>query len=348
MNTLRTLLLPLSWLYEIVIVLRNFFYDKGIFRTESVGIPVVSVGNLTVGGTGKTPIVEYIVRHYLENNVKVAVVSRGYKRRTTGTVVVCDGTSILSTLSESGDESFQIARKFPSAIVVVDERRVRGAQCAKERYGAEVIVLDDGFQHRSLHRSLDIVVMDVQQPPYETRMLPSGSRREPVSSLARAHVILLSRWYAGKGEHVGQEVQRRTTAAQFQVVFTPKVLIRISDGTRKSLDEMKGKSCLAFCGIARPETFEMMLKAIGFEVREFRTYPDHYKYSEEDLNDFAWRFSEQKFDIIVTTEKDAVRLFDDSAQRFRDQYPLYYVRLDTQISDSSRFSELLLRTTIRK
>jgi len=155
-------------------------------------VPVVSVGNITTGGTGKTPVVEWIVRHFLNQNLKVAVVSRGYRRTSRGTVVVSDGRSVLAAPDIGGDEAFQIARKFPAAIVVVDERRIRGARVALTNFGAKVVVLDDGFQHRSLHRTLDIVMVDAVPGLRRIRMLPAGLRREPVASLKRATIVVLS------------------------------------------------------------------------------------------------------------------------------------------------------------
>lgn len=345
---LKIVLLPLSWVYGIGIVLRNLFYDVGIFHIESVSVPVISVGNITVGGTGKTPIVEWIIHYFVSKNIKVAVVSRGYKRTTKGTVVVSDGKSIISTPSESGDEPFQIARKFPAAIVVDDESRDRGAQCAIQQYGAEVIVLDDGFQHRSLHRNLDIVVVDVEQPPQKTWMLPAGARREPLSGLKRAHAVVFSRWSEEKESQVSEYIKQVTSAIQVRAVFVPKSLVRLADKASLPLDEVKGKSCLAFCGIARPETFLKMLSERGIEVKESCIFPDHYQYTHKDLHTLAQRFSENNLDIIVTTEKDAVRLLNTTAEQFQQQQPLYYMELETHILENSLFSELLDKTILRR
>ena len=338
---MKILLLPLAWSYGLVIYLRNVCYDVGIFRAESISAKVISVGNITTGGTGKTPFVEWIVRHFVSSKAKVAVVSRGYRRSSRGTIVVSDGRSILSTPDVSGDEPFQIARKFPEAIVVVDEERARGACHAITHYGADVIVLDDGFQHRSLHRNLDIVLVDGELPLYRTWMLPAGQRRESVRSLKRADVVVLTHRSVEKRRTMNEELKRMTRALQFEAVFLPTSLVRLSDGTRQSLDEVKGNSCAAFCGIARPGAFRRMLEELGLTIKEFQKFPDHHHYTKQDLESLESIIRRVNPNFVLTTEKDAIHLMNDAAQHFRQQYPLYYIEIETRISDASHFSQLL-------
>jgi len=338
---LRILLLPISWLYGLLIQLRNLCYDVGIFRVESISAKVISVGNITTGGTGKTPVVEWIVGRLLKRKVRVAVVSRGYGRSSRGTMVVSDGRSIRSTPDRSGDEAFQIARKFPEAIVLVDEKRVRGARHAMTQCGAGVIVLDDGFQHRSLHRNLDIVLVDVDQPLRGTWMLPSGPRRESVRDLKRADIVVLTHRSAEKRGTMNAELKRITRAPQFEAVFPPTSLVRLSDGMRQSPDKVRGNSCIAFCGIARPEAFGRMLEDLGLTTKEFQKFPDHHRYTDQDLEFLASIIERMNPNFVLTTEKDAIHLMDDVAQRFRQRYPLYYIEIETHISDDSHFLQLL-------
>ena len=171
-------------------MIRNWLFDIGILKSVDVGVPVISVGNITAGGTGKTPIVENIAKIFIEQGKKVAIVSRGFGRASRGTVVVSDGKNILAKAKDAGDEPLYLAQRFNSVIVVVDEQRVRGAQLAVTKYGAEIILLDDGFQHRYLKRDIDIVLMDSQNSPFVTSLLPAGYRREPLRSLQRANAII--------------------------------------------------------------------------------------------------------------------------------------------------------------
>ena len=341
MTLLRILLVPVSWLYGGVVCLRNACYDLGLLQIESVPAKVVSVGNITAGGTGKTPVVESIVRHFLGLKARVAVISRGYRRLSRGTVVVSDGRTILSTPEASGDEPFQIARKFPEAVVVVDEKRVRGARHAVSNYRAEVIILDDGFQHRSLRRDLEIVLIDVEQPLFPSWMLPAGLRREPVGSLKRADVVVLTRWTEEKGNPIREGLNRITSSEQLNVVFVPTGLVRLSDGMRQPLAKIKGSTCVAFCGVARPASFKRMLEQVGLTVRKFQEFPDHHRYSGTDLERLKKIIGVVNPDVVLTTEKDSVRLLHDEGKSFSAQFPLYYVEEEAQMQDAARFSRLL-------
>jgi len=189
---MRFVLLPLSWLYGLVVRLRNRLFDSRVLKSAAADVPVISVGNLTAGGTGKTPLVEYIAGHFLTQGRKVGIVSRGYGRASRGVVVVSDGSSLRADARAGGDEPVQMARKYPAAAVVVGEKRVEAARCAIE-LGAEVLLLDDAFQHRYLRRDVDILVLDSRKDIREEPLLPSGLRREPLSSLRRADLVVMSR-----------------------------------------------------------------------------------------------------------------------------------------------------------
>lgn len=331
-------------MYGVGVVIRNWMFDAGILKSYSAGVPVISVGNLTVGGTGKTPIVEYVVNRLLGANYKVAVLSRGYKRRSKGTVVVSDGAAVLADVQESGDEPLQIARKFPSAVVVVDEDRVRGAKKAVEQYRVQVVVLDDGFQHRRIRRDLDILVVDVERPPYAEWLLPAGTRREPMSGIKRADTIVLSRSLPDRDSRVRERLSRLSKKPQLGVQFLPKVLVRLTDGSTLQPRDIRNKSCFAFCGIARPEVFERSVREMGVHVNGFRAFPDHYQYSETDMESLL-RGSKQVFpDLWITTEKDAVRLMNQGMKQILDSVPLYYLELETRFNDSVTFSDLLQKT----
>lgn len=335
-------------MYGTVVVLRNWMFDLGVFRTHRVGVPVVSVGNLTVGGTGKTPLVEYVVGRLLALQRTVAVVSRGYKRTSRGMVVVSDGHTLLVDAKTGGDEPYQIARKYPSAVVIVDEQRVRGTRHAVERHGAQVVVLDDGFQHRSIHRNVDILVVDVECPPHTTPLLPAGLRREPLSAIRRANAIVFSRWRSDNGQRVKLSLRALTgQAVEYHVEFVSNALVRFEDGTKQAIENLRGRTCVVFCGIARPRVFQHSLEEKGLVLKKFRPFPDHYFYTSHDMERIVREHTQLQADFIVTTEKDAVRLMTPALRYVLQSVPLYYVELETRLSDSTSFSQLLERLFIQ-
>lgn len=183
--------MPFSAFYWLGVAIRNLFFDKGILKATKVEVPVISVGNISAGGVGKTPVVEMLVER-LKRKRHLAIVSRGYGRKSSGTIIVSDGKRQLVSVEKAGDEAYQIANKYRNLIVVVDEKRVRGAQKAI-KLGAELIVLDDGFQHRYLARDLNVVVLTAAEILEGDLLLPAGNRREPIASLERADVVMISR-----------------------------------------------------------------------------------------------------------------------------------------------------------
>ncbi len=300
-------LLPLSWLYGLIIILRNYFYDNGIFRIDHVSIPVISVGNITVGGTGKTPMIEFITRYYIGQNKKVAVLSRGYKRTTRGFRVVSDGVNIQGTPATCGDEPYQIAKKFPRTIVLVDENRIRAAKIAVERYNPDVFLLDDGFQHRGIDRQLDFVLIDGAKIPAAIPLLPAGVRREPISALRRADIIILTRTSIVDKTLI-KEINKHTQAPVASVDFQLKRFLGLLTGKEIKLSEIRGKSCVAFCGIGNPISFKQMLNELDITILDFKIYPDHHSYNQADLDIIQKTYEESKARYVITTEKDAVRL----------------------------------------
>lgn len=317
--------------YGFIIVIRNLFFDIGIFKIHKVNVPVISIGNITAGGTGKTPIVEYLTQYFLEQNHKVAVISRGYKRKTKGTVVVSDGKLLIHNASECGDEPLQIASKFPEVIVIVDENRYRAAKLAEEKFNCDIILMDDGFQHRNLHRDFDVVVIDVTKPPNKEGLLPSGFKREPLSSLKRADAIIFSRWNDNKKFEIDKfDFCPLTVKAQ----FLSKRLVNFRPGETLDLKSIKGKKVTAFCGIGNPNSFFKTLQEIGAELTAKRAFPDHNFYNQNDLYLIKHDFLDYKPEMIITTEKDTVRLLE-----IKDiilELPIYYLEIFTHIVEGEK------------
>ena len=344
---LRYALLPVSWLYGIIIGARNKCYDKGFFSAHPVGVPTVSVGNLSIGGTGKTPFVEYLARLLRDGGNRVAVVSRGYRRASLGLQVVSDGREILLSPNESGDEPFQIAENVPGAVVVVDAQRTRGAQHAVNQYSAEVILLDDGFQHRSLARDFDIVVWNAKEQP--SALQPTGRRRESMSGLTRADVLVFSHC-SGTEEvkQLGDQLRSFTDAPIFCTRFIVQDVREVGTGGSVRPELLKNKSAVAFCGIGNPESFRRTLTELGVQIESFRPFSDHHRYSQRDLLLVERAKELTEADWILTTQKDAVQLraMKNSNQRLGIQYPVHYPVIKVQFLYGEEIFLRMLRKVV--
>lgn len=334
-----TALLPFSWLYESGVFLRNLFFDLRLFRTELVDVPVISVGNITTGGTGKTPVVELVARTLEGMNIRAAIVSRGYGRKTKGLREVSDGSGIKATVLEAGDEAFQLAVRLPRIPVVVDERRVRGARYAVTKLKANAIILDDGFQHRALHRDLDIVLVDVSQSPFLTAMLPAGFRREPLRSLRRADAVILTKLASTVNvDRIGEQIRFLSKARIMTSSSRVSSFRRAKTKFSVDLNSVHGKHAVAFCGIARPESFKQSLEGIGIHVDSMMAFDDHHWYSTGDLQRIVTEQEKWKAEFIITTEKDFVRI---SAPEFFEKFPFFYIELEADIHQKDEWRELL-------
>ena len=289
------LLAPLSWLYGAAVAARNACYDNGIFKSEGVATPVISVGNIEAGGTGKTPLVEAIVAILLDAGIAPAVLSRGYRRTSSGAVTVSDGRTLLADADASGDEPAQIARKFPRCAVVVDADRVRGARYIESTFRPGAIVLDDGFQHRALRRDLDIVVVGGTKEA----LLPAGKGREPEGSLQRAGFIVLSG---------GREALPPAAAGKPFARMRHEIARFTGPGGAITPDRLAMEGCVAFCGIGNPRSFAGSLETAGIRPAELVTFPDHRRYDPGDLARVEDARRRAGAAWVVTTEKDALRL----------------------------------------
>ncbi len=335
------LLLPLSWVYGAGIGLRNMCFDRHLFRSGSVEVPVVSVGNISAGGTGKTPMVEYLVKYFRKRGTNVAVLSRGYGRSTSGTRVVSDGRSVLGTPAESGDEPFQIAMNSPDTVVLVDEDRLRGGRELVSRFRPAMIVLDDGFQHRWLERACDIVLVDGGELLRSERLLPAGHLREPLRALRRATCVVLT----NSAGHAAEAMRKIADVTERAAVRAELEAVQFVSGDRSrqaALGELSPRTCIAFCGIARPENFRATVEGLGFEVRAFQPYPDHHQYRDGDLASLSRAYGESGARWILTTEKDAMRLHGRPMPAAFPAGAWFYVRVEMRILDGAEhFSDLL-------
>ncbi|MDR0232378.1 MAG: tetraacyldisaccharide 4'-kinase [Dysgonamonadaceae bacterium] len=317
-NKINKLLLPFSVLYGWVVWFRNKFFDWKILPAEEFSIPIICVGNITVGGTGKTPHVEYLLRLLTDRN-KVAVLSRGYKRKTSG-FVLADKKATGKTI---GDEPFQIFRKFPQAIVAVDGNRRRGIKkllSLPEDERPQVILLDDAFQHRYVKPSYSILLVDSNRMAYEDTLLPAGRLRESWSGKDRANMIVITKCSPGLKPIDYRLISKHLKLYPYQSLFFTAFkygelvpCFENEQDRKKKLSEIKedNYAVLLVAGIANPEGLISELKMYTQEL-EILTFPDHHAFSKNDIQKIESKFEQLQGEnkLIITTEKDFVRLID--------------------------------------
>jgi tetraacyldisaccharide 4'-kinase len=329
----------LSLLYRTGIGLRRALYKLGVLRTRDLSCTVVSIGNITLGGTGKTPMVIAVARFFAESQKRPAVVSRGYGRRDESeTVIISDGSAVLADARSGGDEPVLIGSRLTGVPVVADRLRRRGAQVAVEKFGAGAIILDDGFQHVQLKRDRDIVLVDAAEPFGNGKLFPAGVLREPVGALRRAHAVVITRAEAsGSLDALKKRIAAVSDARIFTSVHSPVDLVHCLDSGRKPLSVLRGSRVLAFSGIARPASFLALLRTLGAIIVADRSFPDHHTYSRSDLAEIYKKTADHEAGMIVTTEKDAVRL--------RELRPegIWALRIDLVVNEQREWEQFLLK-----
>jgi tetraacyldisaccharide 4'-kinase len=280
--------------YRLAVALRNVAFDRGWKQVSDAGIPVVAVGNLTLGGTGKTPMVEYVARWYRARGVRVAILSRGY------------GQS-----AGINDEGRVLEENLPDVPHLQDRDRVQLARIAVEELESELLVLDDGFQHRRLARALDVVLLDALDPFGQGRLFPRGLLREPIQALRRAQVVVLSRADLRSDPDraaIRREAERHAGPLRWVEARHAPLDLRDASGQVEPLAELAGRKVAAFCGIGNPEGFRLTLLPRCQSLLGFRTFPDHHPYSAADVADLTHWSRSLGADLVLTTQKDLVKL----------------------------------------
>jgi tetraacyldisaccharide 4'-kinase len=329
---LWVVLAPFALIYGFVGLLRSKCYDWHIFKVHKFDIPVISVGNIAVGGTGKTPVVDWLIKELLQRNKRLAVVSRGYGgnfSETVGVVAIGNGRILLGAV-EAGDEPVLLAQRNPGAVVIVSRKRIDGINHAIKQLNVDIIILDDAFQHRSVYRDLDLVLLDAKRPFGNGLPLPAGLLREFKSAFSRANLILVTR-----------KTEKKIDICAHAPIFTSRHLlsdIAVSlDGREASLAQLKQKRICAFAGIANPENFFSALRDMGVVLVQTVALPDHCCYESRDLV----RLGEaaEDCDLWLTTEKDAVKL---SAEMF--SISCYQVPMKVDICEEEQFRSVILKS----
>jgi len=336
-------LYSVSILYSGVVNLRNRSYDSGLFAVKKLDCRVISVGNITVGGTGKTPMVIMLANLLKEKGYRPTILSRGYGGKGKNRVnIVSDGKNLLMNPEKAGDEPVLIAKSVRNVPVITGKNRYLTGKYAIEHFGTDVLILDDAFQHRSLFRDIDMVLLDNQKPFGNGFTIPRGELREPVNALGRADIIVKT---GDRRQETGDGRQRPGIRGQgpgahiFEAYRRPVALLRVEAGDVYPLDHLRGKKVFAFAGIARPDSFKKTIGSVGGEVVAFLSFADHHVYTQGDLIKIKKAASQSSAEVILTTEKDGIKLigFPDF---LRDTYSL---KIEMEISSSrEEFEDTIL------
>ncbi len=339
LKPLRTVLAPLSPVYARGMALRAALYAGGWLTSRRLARPVICVGNLTTGGSGKTPMVIKIAAELSRRGLRPAILSRGYRRPGEAQVrVVADTREILLDPREAGDEPYLMAQKLPGTPVVVGSDRFAAGQEALRRFDSDLLIMDDGFQHLRLRRDADILLVHGSEFGEDARCLPGGNLREAPAAAARADLIVLS----GSASPEVLESRRRRAAQTpvHRAVFHTRHLRTVHDGEQRPASILKGKTVAAFAGIARPERFFASLQDAGARLSVRQSFPDHHPYTPAELDALQRDAQQEGADYLVTSEKDAVRLGD-----WRPPLPLLALELSVTVQDEDRFFNDLMGLT---
>lgn len=343
-EVMANFLYGLSFLFSAIAQSRLYLYEHRILRNRPLGCLVVVVGNLTVGGTGKTPVVEKLARTLAERGRKVAILSRGYKSKkeplpkklwrklTHGEEdppkIVSDGESVLLDSEIAGDEPYMLARNLPGVVVLCDKNRVKAGSYAIRHFGCDTLILDDGFQYLPLKGRLNLLLVDKTNPFGNQHLLPRGILREPIKHLSRANYIFLTKSDGNRDETLLEQIREHNSEAEIiECAHKPQYLQAVHGDERLPLKALKGARIGAFSGIASPESFENMLRGFGSEIRYNQRFLDHHRFTRYEIERLYRKAGQAGLDMIVTTEKDAVRLSED----IEAPVPVYYLRMEIDI-----------------
>jgi len=342
MNRAATIALtPLGGLYGVAMKARRALYQRGLFHVHKVAAPVISVGNLTTGGTGKTPLVEWIARALTPQQKRICILTRGYGRKhSTDRVLVSNGSEIFSDAREGGDEPLLLAERLKGkASVICGADRVAAARWAIEKLNTELFILDDGFQHLRIARDYNIVAIDATNPWGNRRLLPAGDLRESPAQLVRADCIVITRADdVAQAEALKEEINQ---LGYGRPIFLSRMRI---DGLRSltgkieevSADASKSNDAAAFCGIGNPQSFFAQLKREGYQLCHTRAFPDHHYYTQEEINTLTSQSTARGARSLLTTAKDAVKL-----RSLGIDMPCYIVDMAIEIADQDEFLRLI-------
>lgn len=358
----RFLLLLLSRVFALAVKVRRFLYNVRILRDSTLGVQVIAIGNLTVGGTGKTPVVEKFARELQNQGRTVAILSRGYRSKPpplarrlvnkmlfqddkTPPRVVSDGKSLLLDSETAGDEPYMLASNLKDVIVLVDKDRVKAGRYAIEKFGCDTLLLDDGFQYWKLAgRRRDIVLIDCQQPFGNEFLLPRGTLREPPSHLARASTIFITKSDGNTSRLRARIAKQNPGAGIIECIHAPLYFEDVFTAERHGLDFLTGAKVASLSGIAQPESFEQSLVKLGAELVYSKRFADHHRFTQQEVLNVVNRSKKRQASAILTTQKDAVRF----PKIDRRDLPILFMRVEIKIiSGAKDFNECVRQICFR-
>ncbi len=340
LNLLKILISPLAFLYLLIVRLRNWMFDIKIFRTRKVNATVFSVGNLTVGGTGKTPTVIYLTKVLKGAGKNVGILSRGYRRKTKGYLLVADNEGIKTNVMDSGDEIFLATLEcgVPSAVA---ERRVSGTKKFLSETNIDTVVLDDAFQHRWIYRDFDILMFDQKflclPEALERNIFPVGRMREPFSSVKRADLIIINRKFSAKSDCDEMLFRLKPKAKIFHGHYEATGIFDVKDHRYYELKEFQGQKSLVVCGIAKPFSFLKVLENSKIDISNKILFYDHKKYSSKEIQYIRKKFYETNSFSVLATQKDAVKLTNFSKEL--DDIDIYYLKIEFKMDEEEEFKK---------
>jgi len=334
----NSLLQPLTVGFRLGVMLRRAAYRRGWLEVRRLARPVISVGNLSVGGTGKTPLVAFIARTLVKLGAKPGILTRGYGRRGRGLIALPPKPERLVDPREVGDEPALLARALPEVPIVICADRYRGGRLAEERLNVNVHILDDGFQHLALARDLDLVVLDVTQELDHAALLPAGRLREPLNGLQRAHVVVISRMELGDPQPLACRVAEINPHAKiFRSATKLCGLKEISSGETGSRENWRSKRVLAFCGIGNPQTFFQDLRKWEFSLASEEVFPDHHAYMETELSRLSKKARQKGAAALLTTEKDGMNF----PTGWKADLPILACAIQAEVVEAQDFEAML-------
>ena len=361
-NLTRAFLFGSSKVYQVVVTIHRWLINARILRDKTLGVQVIAVGNLTWGGTGKTPVVEKFARELRDAGRNVAILSRGYRSKPaplhrqflnkillredqTPPRIVSDGKSLLLDSETAGDEPYMLASNLKDVVVLVDKDRVKSGRYAIEKFGCDTLLLDDGFQYWHLRgRRHDVVLIDRQQPFGNERLLPRGTLREPPSHLARANTIFITKSDGDTAALRARIAKHNPTAGIIECIHHPLYFEDVFTGERHGLEFLQGRKIASLSGIAQPESFEESLVKLGAELVYSKRFADHHRFSQQEVLNVINRSKKRQAGIIITTQKDAVRF----PKIDRRDLPVCFVRVEIKIlSGAADFEDCVRKICFR-
>ena len=319
-RALAALLWPAATAYGVGAFSRLLAYNTGLIKQRKLEVPVISVGNITVGGTGKTPITVDLARRLHIAGHKVGILSRGYKRKSQAKrIIVSDGQHLLSSSFECGDEPYMMAQSLPKCVVIVGADRSENAMIAINKFGCTALILDDGFQHFKVKRNSDVALIDYNDELENDHLLPAGRLREPLSGLVRADWVVITKVAEqpdpDKLDRLHALIAKNAPHAKVTSCrIKAAALQAYGSDVQMPADALEGTKVFAFCGLAKPELFFDSLRELGAEVTGTRSFPDHHWFTPREVDELRTAMEETGAEMLVTTEKDAVRLIPELVQ----------------------------------